>query len=197
MGKIWKARLGRKDREGRRHGALRHYGYSGAGTNSTLDDFAAGRGQHLADGWSFADCLPYFKRFERLEGAEGPFRSSDGVVPVKRQDNLGALNQAFLEAGKQAGHEEVADFNGYRQEGVGRFEMSVGRGIRSSSSNAFLHSRPARRNLHIHTGCQVLKILFKGNRAIGVTVRRGSETVDVFAAQEVIMSSGASVARRS
>ena len=154
-------------------------------------DFDDWRDKDGCDGWSFADCLPYFKRFERLEGAEGPFRSSDGVVPVKRQENLGALNRAFIEAGKQAGHQEVADFNGYRQEGVGRFEMSVGRGVRSSSSNAFLHSRPARKNLHIHTGCQVLKVLFNGNRAIGVRVRRGSETVDVFAAQEIIMSSGA------
>ncbi len=81
------------------------------------------------------------------------------MLPIKRQDNLGALNRAFLKAVKQAGHEEVADFNGYRQEGVGRFEMSVGRGVRSSSSNAFLYSRPARKNLHIRTGCQVLKVI--------------------------------------
>ncbi|OAP46195.1 choline dehydrogenase [Sinorhizobium americanum] len=154
-------------------------------------DFDDWRDRDGCDGWSFADCLPYFKRFERLEGAEGPFRSSDGKVKVKRQENLGALNQAFLDAGKQAGHQEVSDFNGYRQEGVGRFEMSVGRGVRSSSSNSYLHSQPARKNLRVHTGCQVLKLLFKGNRAIGVRVRRGSETVDVFATQEVIMSSGA------
>jgi len=154
-------------------------------------DFDDWRDRDGCEGWGFADCLPYFKRFERLEGAEGPFRSSDGMVPVKRQENLGALNRAFLDAGRQAGHEEVSDFNGYRQEGVGRFEMSVGRGIRSSSSNSYLHSQPARKNLHVHTGCQVLKILFKGNRVTGIRVRRGSETVDVFAAQEVIMSSGA------
>ena len=154
-------------------------------------DFDDWRDRDGCDGWSFADCLPYFKRFERLEGAQGPFRSSEGKVKVKRQEHLGALNQAFLEAGKQAGHEEVADFNGYRQEGVGRFEMSVGQGIRSSSSTSYLHAQPTRRNLHIHTGCQVLKVLFKGNRAIGVRLRRGSETVDVFAAQEIIMSSGA------
>ncbi|WP_018238549.1 choline dehydrogenase [Ensifer sp. BR816] len=154
-------------------------------------DFDDWRDNDGCAGWSFADCLPYFKRLERREGAEGPFRSSGGMVPVKRQENLGALNQAFLDAGKQAGLEEVSDFNGFRQEGVGRFEMSVGRGVRSSSSNSYLHSQPTRKNLHVHTGCQVLKVLSRGNRAIGVRVRRGSQTVDVFAAHEVIMCSGA------
>jgi choline dehydrogenase len=143
------------------------------------------------EGWSFADCLPYFRRFERLEGAEGPFRAADGKVPVKPQEQLGALNQAFLDAGKQAGLEVISDFNGFRQEGVGRFEMSVGRGVRSSSSNSYLHSQPPRKNLHVHTGCQVLKVLFEGNRAVGVRVKRGSNVADVYAAQEVIMSSGA------
>ena len=45
-------------------------------------------------------------------------------------------------------------------------------------------------NLHTHTGCQVLKVLFKSTRVIGIRVGRELETVDVFAAQKVVMSSG-------
>ncbi|MEX2693088.1 choline dehydrogenase [Rhizobium mongolense] len=153
-------------------------------------DFDDWRDEDGCEGWGYRDCLPYFKRFERLDGAEGPFRSSEGMVRVKRQQQLDALNQAFLDAGRQAGHEEVPDFNGYRQEGVGRFEMSVGDGVRSSSSNSYLHSQPPRKNLHVQTGCQVLKVIFKGSRAIGVRAKRGTEVSDVFAAQEVILSSG-------
>ncbi|MCZ4433195.1 choline dehydrogenase [Agrobacterium sp. SOY23] len=153
-------------------------------------DFDNWRDQDGCEGWGYRDCLPYFKRFERLEDAAGPFRSSEGVVRVKKQQHLGALNQAFLDAGRQAGHQETVDFNGFRQEGVGKFEMSVGDGVRSSSSNSYLRSQPVRKNLHVQTGCQVLKILFEGCRAIGVRVKRGSEITDVFASQEVILSSG-------
>ena len=143
------------------------------------------------NGWAFADCLPYFKRLESLEGAKEPFRSASGPVKVQQPPVLGPLNQAFLEAGQQAGHTLVPDFNGFRQEGVGRFEMSVRDGVRSSASNAYLHARAGRNNLTVMTNCQVLKVLIRGNRALGVMVRRGNEVKNIHASREVIMSSGA------
>ncbi|TPI27621.1 choline dehydrogenase [Mesorhizobium sp. B3-2-1] len=157
---------------------------------SNPQDFDDWRNRDGCEGWAFSDCLPYFKKSENLPGGREPFRSLDGMVKVQRQENLGELNSAFLVAGQEAGHQLVSDFNGYRQEGVGRFEMSVRDGVRSSSSNAYLHSQPKRPNLHIQTGCQVLRVLFHGSRAIGLSVRRGSETKEIFASQEVIMSSG-------
>jgi choline dehydrogenase len=154
-------------------------------------DFDDWRDLDGCDGWSFADCLPYFKRVERIDKAAGPFRSSEGHVRIMQQRQLGALNSAFIEAGRQAGYEEVPDFNGFRQEGVGRFDISVSQGVRSSSSVSYLHSQPKRKNLHVQTGCQVMKILFQGSRATGVRIGRNGEVKDVFASQEIIVSAGA------
>ncbi|MDK4742847.1 choline dehydrogenase [Rhizobium sp. CNPSo 3464] len=157
------------------------------GNPKDFDDWAAHDG---CDGWSFADCLPYFKRVERLDAGTEPFRSSQGNVKIKQQKELGELNKAFLDAGRQAGYEEVSDFNGFRQEGVGRFDISVNQGVRSSSSESYLHSQPSRKNLHVRTDCQVLQILFQGSRATGVRIRRNGQISDVHVSQEVIVSAG-------
>ena len=95
-------------------------------------------------GWSFADCLPYFKTFERRQGKADAFRSDAGMVGVKTQTELNPLNAAFLAAGQQAGHALTDDVNGFRQVGFSRFEMSVEGGYRNSSARAYLHAQPIR-----------------------------------------------------
>ncbi|WP_282607781.1 choline dehydrogenase [Pelagibius sp. Alg239-R121] len=142
-------------------------------------------------GWSFADCLPYFKRFERRDGPRNEYRNTTGMVGVKTQQELSTLNNAFLEAGQQAGHALTEDVNGYSQEGVSRFEMSVEGGIRSTSARAYLHSQPKRRNLEIKTGVKVLRVLVEKGRAVGVEFAKGSNRHHVRASREVILSAGA------
>ncbi|KIC08844.1 choline dehydrogenase [Leisingera sp. ANG-M1] len=141
-------------------------------------------------GWSFADCLPYFKKLERRDGAADAFRSTDGMVGVKAQQDLNPLNAAFLEAGQQAGHDLTEDVNGYQQEGVSRFEMSVENGYRSSSARAYLHSQPARDNLEVVTGAKVLRVLLDQGRATGVELARGREVLRIESKREVILSAG-------
>lgn len=109
------------------------------GNPRDYDDWAEVEG---CVGWSFADCPPYFKRVERRDGIADAYRSDAGMVGVKTHRALNPLNAAFLEAGQQAGYGLSEDVNGYRQEGVSRFEMSVEQGFRSSSARAFLRSGP-------------------------------------------------------
>lgn len=141
-------------------------------------------------GWSFAECLPYFKRAERFAGPAGAFRSHGGCVGVKKQDALNRLNAAFLQAGRQAGHTCVDDVNGYRQEGVGRFDMSVENGCRSSAARAYLHRPVRRENLDIRTNTLVERLVVNGNRVTGVRLMRGHVHRELSAAQEVILSAG-------
>jgi len=141
-------------------------------------------------GWSFAECLPYFKRVERFDGPADAYRADDGSVGVRRQRDLSPLNAAFLEAGSQAGHFTVDDMNGYRQEGVGRFDMSVQGGRRSTAARAHLHPYRQRQNLDVRTHTRVEQVLVKDGRAAGVRLARGGETEEVFAAREVILSAG-------
>ena len=141
-------------------------------------------------GWSFADCLPYFKKFERRQGRADEFRSDAGMVGVKVQSDLNPLNAAFLEAGQQAGHALTEDVNGFRQEGFSRFEMSVEGGYRSSSARAYLHAQPRRANLDVITGAKVLRVIVEKGCAAGVEYSRRGVVTQVGAAAEVIMAAG-------
>jgi choline dehydrogenase len=158
------------------------------GNPRDYDDWADLEG---CDGWSFADCLPYFKKFERYDGAANDYRNNSGMVGVKAQGPLNPLNAAFLEAGQEAGHALTHDVNGFSQEGVSRFEMSVEGGYRSTSARAYIHSQPKRSNLEIKTGVKVLRVLIANGRAVGVEFAKGRDTQQVHANREVILSAGA------
>jgi choline dehydrogenase len=142
-------------------------------------------------GWSFSECLPYFKKLERRDGPGNEFRNNSGMVGVKVQQQLNPLNSAFLDAGQQAGYELTDDINGFSQEGVGRFEMSVEGGFRSTSALAYIHSQPKRDNLKIMTGVKVLRVLVENNRATGVEIAKGDKVQKIHATREVILSAGA------
>lgn len=143
------------------------------------------------NGWSFADCLPYFKKSERRDGMANEFRNNSGMVGVKAQQELNPLNAAFLQAGQEAGHAFTEDVNGFSQEGVSRFEMSVEGGYRSTSARAYLHSQPKRENLTVMTGVKVLRVLVENDCAVGVEFAKRRHTQEVRATREVILSAGA------
>lgn len=157
------------------------------GNPRDYDDWAAVEG---CTGWSYADCLPYFKKFERRDGPANAYRNNAGLVGVKVQQQLNPLNAAFLEAGQQAGHTLTEDVNGFRQEGVSRFEMTVEKGYRSSSARAYLHEQAMRDNLDVVTGAKVLRVVVENGRATGVEFVKGKHQVIVSADKEVIMAAG-------
>ncbi len=142
-------------------------------------------------GWSFSDCLPYFKKLERRDGPRNNFRSNSGMVGVKVQQHLSPLNSAFLEAGQQAGYKLTEDVNGFSQEGVSRFEMSVEDGFRSTSARAYIHSQRKRNNLTVIKGVKVLRVLIEKSRTRGVEIIKGAKTQHIHATREVILSAGA------
>ncbi|WP_420547608.1 choline dehydrogenase [Curvivirga sp.] len=142
-------------------------------------------------GWSFKDCLPYFKKFEqRDDKSKDDFRGDDGMVGIQLQEDLNPLNAAFLEAGQQAGHKLSQDVNGYMQEGVSRFEMSVKNGYRSSSARSYIHNQPKRDNLDITSGAKVLRVLVEKDQVVGVEYAKNNQIMTVNAKREVIMAAG-------
>ena len=60
-----------------------------------------------ADGWAYADVLPYFKRMESWHdgghGGNASWRGSDGPLHVSRGPRENPLFSAFVEAGKTGG----------------------------------------------------------------------------------------------
>jgi len=98
-----------------------------------------------ADGWSYADVLPYYKRMENWRsggrGGDKSWRGRKGPLHVSRGPGGNPLTQAFIEAGQQAGYQMTPDYNGQQQEGVGPFDATIKHGRRWSAANAYL--RPA------------------------------------------------------
>jgi choline dehydrogenase len=144
-----------------------------------------------AEGWSYAEVLPYFKRMERHAGPPSPYRGTSGPVGVRVMDKLDPLSAAFLEAGQQAGYPLTSDVNGFQQEGMCRFDVNVDGGYRASSAIAYLEPRRRRANLTVLTGALVTRIILDGSRAVGVELAEGRRLSVARAEREVILSAGA------
>ncbi|MFT3689491.1 choline dehydrogenase [Paenirhodobacter sp.] len=123
-----------------------------------------------ADGWRFADVLPYFKRMENWHGdGEAEWRGHSGPLHVTRGPRANPLFDAFIEAGRQAGYPVTQDYNGRQQEGFGPMEATIWKGRRWSAANAYL--RPALKggNLRIVRGL-AQRVVIENGRAVGVMV---------------------------
>lgn len=142
--------------------------------------------------WSFAHCLPYFRRMEDCTAAapDDPFRGHGGPLGLERGPASSPLFRAWFEAGQQAGYAWTDDVNGYRQEGVGPFDRNIRRGRRISAARAYLHPVLGRPNLEVRTGALVYRVVFDGRRATGVEVSRGAGWERILAG-EVILAGGA------
>jgi choline dehydrogenase len=140
--------------------------------------------------WSYAHCLPYFKRMETCLAGADEWRGVSGPLVLERGPATNPLFGAFFEAVQQAGYPLTDDVNGYRQEGFARFDRNVHRGRRLSAARAYLHPVCSRKNLRIRTLAFTTRIRFEGTRAVGVdyTRRRSRRSVR---AGEVILCGGA------
>ena len=151
------------------------------------DDWAAGGCQ----GWSYAEVLPYFKRAEDNERGESLYHGVGGPLAVSEGRSLQRLTDAMLEAAVQAGYEHNPDLNGERQDGVGRFQLTQRNGKRWSAADAYLHPASSRANLTVRDSVFVERIVFEGDRAVGVELVQRGVRETVRAEREVILAAGA------
>lgn len=140
--------------------------------------------------WNYAHCLPYFKKMEQRIVGGDEYRGSTGPLQLETGPARNPLFDAWLAAGPQAGFPLTTDVNGYRQEGFAVFDKNVRRGRRLSAARAYLHPVLDRPNLTLWTGALANRILFDGNRAVGVEVIRRKRTTTVHA-DNVISCGGA------
>ncbi len=143
------------------------------------------------EGWSFADVLPYFKRAENNENGPDEFHGGDGPLHVSNGHSGNPLFRAFVEAGQEAGHPPTADFNGAAQEGFGPYQLTIREGRRCSAADAYLRPALARANLTVESLAHVTRVLFEGDRAVGIEYVQKKQAVKVRASREVILSGGA------
>ena len=145
-------------------------------------------------GWSYADCLPYFKRSENYAGGPSEYHGADGPMKVSEGAGHAAMSpvaKAMVEAAIEAGHRYNPDQNGAFQDGFGPASGTFGDGIRQSAYACYVRPALGRANLTVLTGTQVSRILVTGGRATGVEIVRGRSVQTLTAEREVILSGGA------
>jgi choline dehydrogenase-like flavoprotein len=153
------------------------------GHRADYDRWASAYG--LAD-WSFENVLPYFRRQETWEGGEDTYRGGAGPLTTRFNRYADPMVDAFIDAGRTAGHPITADYNGAQQEGFGRWQSTIRNGRRCSAADAYLRPSLSRGRIKVVTGTLATRVIFEKSRAVGVEYIRGSERSIARAEREVI-----------
>lgn len=144
--------------------------------------------------WTYAHCLPYFRKSETRAKGGDDYRGDSGPLHVSTGACSNPLYNAFIEAGQQAGYARTDDMNGHRQEGFGPMDMTVHKGRRWSTAMAYLRPALKRPNLVLRTSALTTRVLFEGSespRAVGVEVVHHGVRMQMRATREVILCGGA------
>lgn len=152
-----------------------------------------GWAQMGAQGWSFDDVLPYFKKLETFQApdADPAVRGTSGPMNIVRVRERAVLAEAFIAAGKQAGLPENPDYNGLDQEGVGYYQVNQKDGRRWTVVDAYLRPALGRPNLKVVTHAQAMNLMMEDRRVTGVRYRRAGVEQTATARAEVILAAGA------
>ena len=145
-----------------------------------------------ARNWDYAHVLPYFQRLENCFYGADDYRGDQGPMGICNGNNMqNPLYRAFIEAGDQAGYGLTDDYNGFRQEGFGKMDMTVKDGQRCSTARAYLKPALSRPNLDLQIRAMTTRVIMEGKTAIGVEYRKGGKVFRVRARKEVILSASA------
>ena len=146
-----------------------------------------------ADGWTYRDVLPYFKRAENNQRYANEYHGYGGPLGVSNPISPLPICEAFFQAGQELGIPFNPDFNGAHQDGLGYYQLTQSNARRSSTSVAYLNPIRDRRNLTVRQGTQALRVVVENGRATGVEVTGSGNASPqlVRAEREVIVASGA------
>jgi choline dehydrogenase len=135
-------------------------------------------GELAGEGWSYAEVEQYLDRIEA------------GPLVVSPQRSPRSSTAAWLSAVEEAGY-RVERPNQGAPEGFCETLVSQRRGARWSTADAYLKPALRRSNLRLLTEATVTRVLFDGNRAVGVEFESGGRREVVRARREVVLCGGA------
>jgi 5-(hydroxymethyl)furfural/furfural oxidase len=158
----------------------------------TPDDYADWE-EAGAEGWGWADVLPWFCRLEKDLDFRGDMHGDAGPVTIRRtgRSEWPPLSRAVENFAHARGLPFVADLNSDFRDGYCSVPMSNTPQSRASSAICYLGPEVRRRgNLTIATSATVTRILLEGRRAVGVRVTVDGREEE-FRGGEICLSSGA------
>jgi choline dehydrogenase len=141
-------------------------------------------------GWSWDDVLPIFKRIEDFDRGASELHGEGGIVHVISDYEAAPIHQSIAAAAQESGIPFNEDHNGPEIEGVSYMQLSIRDGVRQSTATAYLQPIADHENLKIVTGAHARRLLFNGDRCLGVEWVRDDGGLETSTASEVIVSCG-------
>ncbi len=144
-------------------------------------------------GWSHDEVLPAFRRLETdLRYGEAPWHGDGGPIPIYRApvSLWGAVDQAFAEAALDEGYAWAPDHNAPGATGVSPYAINSRDGVRVSVNDGYIEPARSRNTLAVFGDSHVDRVLFDGDRAVGVRLHRGGGWREIRGG-EIILSAGA------
>ena len=144
-----------------------------------------------AQGWGYADVLPYFKRMESSWRGAGKYHGGDGPLEVQPIDTRRLLHEPLMQTAVNAGYPVTDDISGPHPEGFAKGEVTIDKhGRRASASRAYLYPAMHRRNLTVEIEALTSRVLIEGGRAVGVEYSKDGLLRQARATREVVLSGG-------
>jgi len=144
-------------------------------------------------GWSWENCLPFFKKAERWGEGASDVHGTEGYLYTSAMDRS-PICAKVIEAGTQLGldyREDVNDLPPGAGPSIGWCQQTRGGRRRASTARSYLRPALKRPNLQLVTHALVHRIVFDGKRAIGIDFSRHGRVERALAQREVILSAGA------
>ncbi len=144
------------------------------------------------DEWKFESLLPYFRKLETDTDIHDDFHGTDGPIIARRfkPEEWLPAQSAFRAACREYGFPESPDLNNPDSTGLSPVPFNNPNGIRWSTALGYLNPSRHRLNLTLRPNCTVRRVVFEGNRAVGLEVESGGEVFSV-EGEEIILSGGA------
>ena len=145
-----------------------------------------------SDDWRWEHIQTAYRELEDHALGGNETRGSGGPLKVSMPTLKDKLSAAQIAAGQALGWKVKTDVNAPDDEvSIGYAPRTIHKGKRQSAATAFLRPAEKRANLTILTERTVNRVLFEGQRAVGVEILHDGATETVRARREVIVCGGA------
>ncbi|WP_231127922.1 GMC family oxidoreductase [Mycobacterium colombiense] len=141
-------------------------------------------------GWGWSDILRIFRTIENHSLGASDMRGADGPLSVGIDPTGEEVSEALLESAASLGIKRMDDVNASDDERTGYAPATIHRGRRVSAAKAFLHPARKRPNLTVLTHVTVTRVLFEGDRAVGVQLASKNGSSELRVTRDVILSAG-------
>jgi choline dehydrogenase len=142
-------------------------------------------------GWGWDTMLPIFRGIENHQLGSDSTRGAGGPLGISVDVDRPLLCNEMISAGTKFGWTATDDANATDAERIGPAARTIWKGRRVSSAHAFLHPVAHRPNLTVAVDNTVHRVLFEGDKAVGIEASTaGGASSQYTASREIILSLG-------